>query len=493
MKATDFINIVAPFSISGISGINSSTVFTKITADSREVEEGTVFFCIKGAKSDGHDFIAQAVEKNAALIVGENELNMPSYLRVSSVKEVLKKISPLFYDHPDRKMKMVAVTGTNGKTSTTYIIEKMLQDKYSCGVTGTLGYRFNGFTVNAQNTTPLNWKWYSLLNEMKECETEVVISEVSSHAIEEERIEITKFDIAVFTNLSRDHLDFHGDIENYYQAKKKLFIKHLKDGGTAVINYDDLYGKRLYQEIKELVKCIRISDCDPDAELRMSVEKVDEKGSSVKIKFNGKESFVNIPLIGKFNIYNALCGFVVCSLLAGTEHGLKMIETRVSVPGRLEKIENESIFIDYAHTPDALENVLMTIRNLNIFERIITVFGAGGDRDKGKRPLMGRIASQYSDIVILTDDNPRTEDPVTIIEEILNGCNLKTTVVEIINNRSCAIRKALELKRKKDVLIVAGKGAEDYQITSAGKRFFSDKLEIEKYLKELQNVHDKLN
>ncbi len=489
MKTTDLIKIISSFVESDVSFADEREL-SRITADSREVDQNTLFFCIKGSKADGHDFAEQVIKKNAGLVVGEKDLKIERYVRVNSVKKVLKLISPLFYNYPDRRMKMVAVTGTNGKTSITFMIENMLEGIFRCGVIGTLGYRYGGQTVEAPNTTPLNWKWYSLLNEMEKVSTQVVISEVSSHAIEEERIEKTLFDVAVFTNLTRDHLDFHGDIENYFQAKKKLFTKHLKKGATAVINYDDNYGKRLYEEINDSVKCIRISMSCPDAELGVSIKKLDSSGSTVNILFKGVEKTVKIPLLGKHNIYNALCAFGVCSVLAGHEQAFEFIEKRVSVPGRLEQIGGESIFVDYAHSPDALENILKTVRELKIFRKIITVFGAGGDRDRGKRPLMGEVASRYSDIVILTDDNPRSEDPENIIRDILAGCNSFNSVIEVISDRSAAIRKAVFIKTEEDVLIVAGKGAENYQITHEGKRFFSDREEIEKYLKELHDVHN---
>ncbi len=489
MRITDFIKLISSHIEKEMSTADERELL-RITADSREVDEKTVFFCIKGAKADGHDFAEQVIKNNAALVVGEKELKIERYIRVDSVKEVLKLISPAFYNYPDLKMKMAAVTGTNGKTSTTFMIENMLAGIFRCGVIGTLGYRYGDSTFDAPNTTPINWKWYSLLNEMEKAKTEVVISEVSSHAIEEERIEKTLFDVAVFTNLTRDHLDFHGDIENYFQAKKKLFTKHLKKGAVSVINYDDIFGKRLYEEIRDSVKCIRISESCHDAELKIFIKKLDSSGSTVDISFEGLCKTVKIPLLGKYNIYNTACAFAVCSVLAGREMAFESIGSRVSVPGRLEQIGEESIFVDYAHSPDALENILKTVTDLKIFKRVITVIGAGGDRDRGKRPLMGEVATRYSDIVILTDDNPRSEDPENIIREILAGCNPSESVIEIINDRSEAIRRAVFIKTNEDALIVAGKGAENYQITHEGKRFFSDREEIEKYLKELHNVHN---
>ena len=224
MKTIDFVDFISKFTL-GSPVTDKDRELVKITADSREVAPGSVFFCIKGLNSDGHDFIEAAFEKGAALVIGEKERDGKNYIRVNSVKEVLKAVLPVFYDEPDKKMKMIGVTGTNGKTSTTFILENMLQDDMSCGVIGTLNYKYAGKLIPAQNTTPLNWKWYSLLDDMRKSGVEAVISEVSSHALAENRIEKTMFDAAIFTNLTRDHLDFHKTFENYYQAKKKIILR----------------------------------------------------------------------------------------------------------------------------------------------------------------------------------------------------------------------------------------------------------------------------
>ena len=481
MKKSDFIRLLQGFLLkSNVSGEDSEV--EKITADSREAAKNTVFFCIKGFNIDGHDFIEAAFEKGAALVVGEKDCDFENYIQVSSVKDSLKEILPAFYDFPDKKMKMIGVTGTNGKTSTTFIIENMLRNSFSCGVIGTLNYKYAGKTIPAQNTTPLNWKWYSLLDNMEKSGVNAVISEVSSHALAENRIEKTLFDVAIFTNLTRDHLDFHKTFENYYQAKKKLFTDHLKSGGTAVINIDDEAGKRLSEELQN-VKQIRISEKDNSAELFMKTDKISDDGSEVVFTVNGISKKVKIPLVGNFNIYNAAGAFAAVSVLIGVEKTFERIENNVSVPGRLEKVGKHAVYIDYAHTPDAMENVLVTLRNLGIYEKITIVFGAGGDRDKGKRPLMGETACRFADRIIVTDDNPRTEEPAEIIRDILAGCQEKADVT-VINDRAEAIRKAIEMMGKKDVVLIAGKGAEDYQITKSGKKFFSDRLEAEKSLGE---------
>ena len=481
MKTTDFIDAISKWTLEARVS-EKSCELQKITADSREVMPGSVFFCVKGLNSDGHDFIDAAFEKGAALVVGEKECRTENYIRVGSVKQVLEAVLPVFYGEPDKKMKMIGVTGTNGKTSTTFILENVLQDDMSCGVIGTLNYKYAGKLIPAQNTTPLNWKWYSLLDDMQKSGVDAVISEVSSHALQENRIEKTKFDVAIFTNLTRDHLDFHKTFENYYQAKKKLFSEHLKSGGTAVINIDDEAGKRLSEELSD-VRQIRISEKDNSAELFIKTEKISDDGSEVVFTLDGISRKVKIPLVGNFNIYNTAGAFAAASQVIGIEKAFKRIENNVSVPGRLEKVGKHAVYIDYAHTPDAMENVLVTLRKLGIYEKIIIVFGAGGDRDRGKRPIMGETACRFADKIIVTDDNPRTEDPKKIIADILAGCP-EDADVTVINDRAEAIRKAVEIKGEKDVVLIAGKGAENYQITKAGKKFFSDRLEAEKSLGE---------
>jgi len=489
MKKSELLRKISNFVEKGLKS-DQDTELLKITADSRDVKEGTVFFCEKGKSSDGHDFIDMALEKGAELIVGEKNIKNDRYVRVSSVKKALKTILPQFYDYPDRSMKTIAVTGTNGKTSISLMLESILREQFNCGVTGTLGYSFGNKTIPASNTTPVNWKWYDLLDEMRTTGVELLISEVSSHALSEERIEKTSFDVAIFTNLSRDHLDFHKDIEDYYLAKKKLFTEHLKEDALAVINIDDPYGKRLYSEISQSVRTCRISEFDNSAEMKFKILNSDSLGS--KVLLEAQNLVIKIPLAGKYNVYNALCSIGASWEFVEKGSVDDSLLKNIVIPGRLEKIGESNIFVDYAHTPDALENVLITLNEIT-GNGVITVFGAGGDRDSGKRSEMGRVVTKYSKISIITDDNPRTEDPDRIVEDILKGCNTQRSVVKVIRDRSTAIKKAIELSEEGDLILVAGKGAENYQITNKGKIYFSDKDEVEKYIRELHNVYNRLN
>ncbi|MBO4440577.1 UDP-N-acetylmuramoyl-L-alanyl-D-glutamate--2,6-diaminopimelate ligase [bacterium] len=482
MKTADFIKLLERFE-PRFTALDDAEIL-KITADSREASEGYAFFCVRGLKSDAHDFIDSAFANGASLVVGEKPLDLKNYVRISSVRDALNEILPGFYGCPDRKGIAIGVTGTNGKTSTTFILEHILEKSMSCGVIGTLHYKYADKLIPAENTTPVNWRWYSLLDDMRRCGTEAVISEVSSHALAENRIGATLFDAAVFTNLTRDHMDFHKTVENYYEAKKRLFTDHLVEGGTAVVNIDDEFGRRLSRELPAGVKQIRVSTEDRSAELFVGILELTAAGSRIRLDMADFSREITIPLAGRFNIYNAAGSFAAAQIFVGKDAAAERLAEGVSVPGRLERIGRSSVFVDYAHTPDALENVLNTLNGLGVYSKIITVVGAGGDRDKGKRPLMGAISCKLSDVVILTDDNPRTEDPDTIVSEIFSGCDTSVCRVEIIRDRASAIRRAIELSDEKTAVLIAGKGAEDYQITKSGKHHFSDREEVEKVLKE---------
>lgn len=481
MKKSEFLRKISGFVEKDLEFEQDSELL-KITADSREVKDGTVFFCEKGLNADGHDFIDMVLEKGAELVIGEKNIKNDRYIKVSSVKKILKTILPQFYEYPDKKIKMIGITGTNGKTSISLMLESILKDHFNCGVTGTLGYSFGNKTISASNTTPVNWKWYDLLDEIHQSGVELLISEVSSHALTEERIEKTVFDVGIFTNLSRDHLDFHKDIEDYYLAKKKLFTEHLKEDALAVINTDDPYGKRLYSEICQSVRTCRISEVDNSAQMKFKILSSDSLGSEVLLE--AQNLIIKVPLVGKYNVYNALCSIAVALEFVDKGRIGDNLLKNVVIPGRLEKIGTSNVFVDYAHTPDALENVLKTLNEIT-GNGVITIFGAGGDRDRGKRSEMGKVVTEHSKISIITDDNPRTEDPDRIVEDILQGCNTQRSVVKVIRDRSAAIKKAMELSEEGDLILVAGKGAENYQITNKGKIYFSDKDEVEKHIREL--------
>ncbi len=446
-----------------------------ITVDSREVRSGFAFFALKGTKTDGHRFIPQVERKNPSLIVGEEPSDARFYIRVDSVREVLSKISPLFYGEPQKELSLIGITGTNGKTTVSYMVEHLLQSKAKPGVIGTVEYRWNGRSLKAPNTTPFPWSWYKLIRTMRSDGVDTLVSEVSSHALSQERIRGTEFDVAVFTNLSRDHLDFHGDLESYFEAKKLLFTRYLKSGGIAVVNVDDPAGVKLSEELKD--RRIRTFSAEgKEADLSLVSLKMGSVGMDYVIRCGKKELSGHLPLVGRFNVQNMMAAILAVSDIVKPEEAVSILAGGVSVPGRMERVGSEGrVFIDYAHTPDALENILVSLSEIKGAGRIITVFGAGGDRDRGKRSQMGTVAERYSDCVILTNDNPRTESPENIVEDIKTGMTREPSV---FLDRAEAVERALEIAENEDIVVVAGKGHEDYQIFSDRTVYFSDRETI---------------
>jgi UDP-N-acetylmuramoyl-L-alanyl-D-glutamate--2,6-diaminopimelate ligase len=465
--------------------------------DSRAVESGDVFFAIKGYKSDGNLFINSAFQKGALAVVtdSENVITDSRILRVKDVRKAMALMSGRFYDFPSSKMKIIGVTGTNGKTTVSSLIYHILASSgKKCGLIGTNGNLINNRFIKTSHTTPESVELQKLLKDMADENVEFVSMEVSSHSLSLSRVYGIDFDIAVFTNLSIDHLDFHGDMDNYFSAKKKLFdsLKRINTKGnkTSVIyNSDDSYGDKIvtateaervsYGITGGSYKCEDVDMNFRGSSFRMFVPRNGDRTSEIKIKTN---------LTGRFNVYN-----VIASAAAVRSLGLKWeqiadaIKSFVPVEGRFNQLtlNNGAIaIVDYSHTPDSLLNALKTIRgileSIKSRGRIITVFGCGGNRDKTKRPLMGDVAVKHSDIAIITSDNPRDEDPTEIINEIKAG--VKSDNYSIIENREQAIKRALELSNKNDVVLIAGKGHETYQEIKGTKYHFSDKEVIEKYM-----------
>ncbi|MBA7634372.1 UDP-N-acetylmuramoyl-L-alanyl-D-glutamate--2,6-diaminopimelate ligase [subsurface metagenome] len=459
---------------------NMNVEIKNISYHSRKVTPGSLFVCIKGFKSDGHNFIPQAIKNGAAAFLveatslpGRGRLpvagkQLPKVI-VPDSRKALALLSAEFYGHPSRKLKLIGVTGTNGKTTTTYLLESILRrGGYKVGLLGTIIYRIGDRNILPRNTTPESLDLQEILSRMSAEKIEYAVMEVSSHALELSRTEACQFEGAIFTNLSRDHLDFHRTFSHYLEVKSRLFAS-LKKGKKALINIDDPHADYIMKKTRARVITYGISR---KADLRAEGLRGRKKGVFFKLNTPRGNLEINLNLRGKINVYNAL-GLIVSALeervdLKSIKEGLEGIKT---VPGRMERIEEGQgfeVLIDYAHTPSALAEVLKTVRE-SAQGRIIVVFGCGGGRDRGKRPLMGKAAVEYSDRVILTSDNPRNEDPREIISEIEKGicpprAGKKKENYKIIPDRFKAIKEALLKASRKDTVVIAGKGHEVSQI-----------------------------
>lgn len=452
-----------------------------ITDNSKEIDNNTIFFAIKGVSRDGHDFIKEAFDKGAKFVVAEHyDIKIDNMILVEDSKKAFGECIKKHFDNPDEYLKIVGVTGTNGKTSTTHIVHAILSTKYKGAIFGTMYYKFEGETLEATNTTPGVKTWFSLLSKAKNKNLDFVSAEVSSHALDQLRVYPTKFFATVFTNLTQDHLDYHKDMESYFQAKRRLFKDYNYE--VCIINVDDNYGKRLYNEFKSKALSYGYSS---DADLQIAY--FNQENGVLSFYYKNKEYTLKTHLRGKFQAYNLSAG-VLLGLYMGfdinsIQEGILSLK---AVNGRFETIEfdNKKVIIDYAHTPDALEKLLKSAREITK-NRLICVFGAGGNRDPLKRPKMGKIASELSDIIIITSDNPRFEEPMNIIKDILKGVE-KDKNIFIEEDRRKAIALAIDISEQNDVIVIAGKGHEDYQEIKGQKYHFSDKEEILKIISKYQ-------
>jgi len=477
-----------------------TTVVSGIKYNSKEVKEGDIFVCLTGEHTDGNLFINEAVSKGAKAIITQKEviqqkINCPIIV-VADINSALAQISNSFYDYPSKKILLIGVTGTNGKTTVCYLLESIFSAAgYKTGVIGTINYRYNTKLFEAIHTTPFSCDLQKILYEMVKEKIEVVIMEVSSHSLVQKRVEGCEFDIAIFTNLSSEHLDYHKTMENYFEAKSLLF-KNLKEekkeifansnlgNKTCVINYKDEYGKKLINlcSIKNIL-LYRINNKNKKNGNYPIFSAINIKYSPLSTEFEIINCLNKIKiysnLIGKFNVENILAAFVAAySQKIDVNTIVEGIKNVKCIPGRLEKVEipaNFSVIIDYAHTPDALEKVLKTLKSIP-HRKLIVVFGCGGDRDRSKRPIMGSIATTIADYVIVTSDNPRTEDPNKILLDIELGIKKAgNTNYEIIPNRKDAIFKALSIASDNDIVLLAGKGHETYQIIGTQKIHFDER------------------
>jgi UDP-N-acetylmuramoyl-L-alanyl-D-glutamate--2,6-diaminopimelate ligase len=465
------------------AGVRNATI-TGLSYDSRTVRSGDLYFAVKGKHADGHRFLPQAAQKGAAAAIVEDAAGAPlPCVATTEILPAMASIAAAFFDHPSRRLPVVGNTGTNGKTTTTYVLENILRAAgKTCGVLGTVNYRIGTDLRDAPNTTPMSADVQSFFAELIDKKIDVGVMEVSSHALALHRVDHVSFAVAVFSNLTQDHLDFHGDMEGYFKAKARLFES---SGPLArVTNVDDAYGARLLKMHDGAVGY----GFDERAAIRAENAVYDLTGIRFTLRLpSGKTTPVRSRLMGKHNIYNLLAG-------AGAALGLGLSEDLVVaglgvdhvVPGRLERVDAGQKFVvvvDYAHTPDALEQVLKTLKDTGP-RRLISVFGAGGDRDKTKRPLMGKVSTRIADHSFLTSDNPRSEDPDAILRDIEAGINAEgRTNFTTITDRDAAIKAALSSAGPGDIVLIAGKGHETYQIYGQTKVHFSDQETALKYLR----------
>ncbi len=478
MKLEKMFSYLKDFVVKTGKGVVFNNEIEDITVDSRKVSRNSAFFAVTGTKLDGHDYIKDAFANGASVVFGEKPLNVEKYIRVTDVEKVLSVISEPFYGFPQKNISSTAITGTNGKTTVAHIIHKMLSGKMKTGLVSTTCCRTGDREFDIPNTTPFIWDWYRILAEMRDSSVQHFVSEVSSHALQQGRVKGSLFNTAVFTGFSRDHIDFHGSMDAYFNSKKRLFEDYILSGGRAVINADDEKSGEIADAAeKNGAEVSFFSMADPDAHLFVEKYSVTEqKTLKVKMRYNSEVYELNLPMVGVFNIRNAMASVLAVSEYLSVNEALTVLEKGVKVPGRMERVSSDAnVFVDYAHTPDALENVLESLEEFKSGGRIITVFGAGGDRDKGKRPQMGAIVEKYSDISIITNDNPRTENPFEIIDNLSSGMVENCFIV--IPDRKKAIKKAVECMGEKDIVLIAGKGHEEYQINGNVKNYFSDRKE----------------
>lgn len=484
MKFSEIVNrIPSKFGIT----ISRDFEVKGLAYDSRKVKPGYIFFAIKGLKDDGSKYIKDAKSSGAELIVASKEMNVESeVLKTAEIRKVMAMMSGIFYGNPSEKIKLIGITGTNGKTTTTYLIRAMLNDAgYKVGLIGTIGYETGNINRNSVLTTPDSVELNMMLGEMVNSKMEFCVMEVSSIALSMDRVYGLNFDTAIFTNLTSEHLDFHHDMKNYFQAKKILF-DGLTEKNYAVSNKDDEYGESILNNTK--AKKIYYST-KKESDLKAFNENLRLSGLEFDVKINGNIYNIKSKLTGRFNIYNILAS--MSAVLNYDTEIEKVRETLLNfeeVRGRYNRIElpNGAVaVVDYSHTSDSLRNAIQSAREIIIEEKsnakVVTIFGCGGNRDRTKRPVMGNYATTLSDYTIITSDNPRFEDPDEIINEILKGITTKNNY-EVIENREEAIRRGIEISSKNDIVLICGKGHETYQETMGVKEHFDDKEIVQKYI-----------
>jgi len=468
--------------VSSVRG-DTNVDITGLSKDSREVKKGYIFFVTKANTI----YIEDVLRKGVRAIVSDTDpgIPVPCLIITTNVQALLGAMASKFYDFPSRKLTVIGITGTNGKTTTSYLMESIMKTaNKKTAVIGTISHRYNGHTIKPKNTTPGAVELQALLNTMYDAQCEYVIMEVSSHALDQRRVEGIDFDCAIFTNLTHDHLDYHGDIEHYLEAKKLLFTYFLpnstKQEKYALLNLDDPVS---HDFIPDKSAKTFFYSINKKADAHLTGFDEDINGLHLELSLFGTRLVLHSSLIGTFNASNILASSLASHLLGISHNKIKKGIERISgVPGRLERIINDTgltVFIDYAHTPDALAKVLEMLNRIKR-GKLILIFGCGGDRDRAKRPVMGNIASRFADFTIITSDNPRGEDPKRIIEDIQKG--FRGNSCKIIVDRREAIVEGIRYAKENDILLIAGKGHEDYQIIGNNTIHFSDREVVEEAL-----------
>lgn len=470
--------------------LSPSIEITGVTHDSRTVRPGNIYIAVSGANHDGHAFIQDAINLGAAAIVVDREhaslmvdAGFPGWV-VPNTRDVMGFVADIVFQHPTQKLHLVGVTGTNGKTSTTYIIAHMGEGLYSStGIVGTLGAFANGISIPGQRTTPEAPELQHIFSQMCDHSVRAVAMEVASHALVHGRVNGCLFDAAVFTNLTQDHLDFHGDMDSYFKAKSILFtqlLSHSQQCGKqpfAIVNIGSEWGRRLCVSLMGTPTFTYATSAELGADFTSENVCLHASYTEFDVSFRGDTHHVHLPLGGAFQVENALAALAWYVSAGGSiVAGVERLRSCPQIPGRFEVVAGKQPFtvvVDYAHTPDGLENVLRTARDL-CRGNLISVFGCGGDRDRTKRPVMGEIAGRYSDVVIVTSDNPRSEKPESIIDEIVAGIPDTVSYRRVVDRRE-AIATAVQAAKADDVVVIAGKGHETYQIIGDSILPFDDR------------------
>lgn len=471
---------------------------TSVTDDSRAVASGSLFVAVKGERVDGHRFVAQAIQAGAVAIVAQESVEVVSLplVKVADSRKALGLIGSRFYGDPSARLSMIGVTGTNGKTTTTYLCKALLEGiGRHVGLIGTVAYQIGAETIPASHTTPGALELQGLLMKMTQVQLDSVVMEVSSHALAMDRTAGCEYDAAVFTNLTQDHLDYHRTMEEYFQAKLRLFTGlgiGKKTGQRAIVNMDDPRGAQIRNACRVPVWGFAVKG---QADIKAEKVRLSMNGSTFSAATPSGTVTVESRLVGEHNVYNLLGAIGVALHVGATcDQVREAVERVTNVPGRFERVsagQDFTVVVDYAHTEDALVRLLTAAQALRT-HRIITLFGCGGDRDRGKRPKMGRAAVEYSDVVVLTSDNPRTEDPMAILQEVEVGVRealQRRSHVEyhLVPDRRDAIGMAMRLARSGDIVLIAGKGHEDYQIIGTKKVHFDDREVAREAIQQLRN------